>query len=116
MSSEASYHWSTICYKALYLSLKKRAEGFDWIINDLSRSMSEMINNIEYPIIELSGKLFFVVPSNQEGLISEYELFTDGGETLNLNDLSTAQKKRVLLVAQSKVCQCQICKFYRSKT
>lgn len=112
MSSEVSEHWSAICYKALFPKLAPITRDFDWVISDLSRSLEEMISTTYYPIIELNTRLFCIAPPDPADADSKLELFSDS-DRLTLEDLSAAQKKKVLAAAESKQCLCQICQFYR---
>jgi hypothetical protein len=110
MSSEISHHWATISYKFLYPSLSENTPNFDWEISDLSSTTDDLLFNIYYPIIELNGKLFCIATDIDDK--EKIELFTDGGETLALSTLSSSQRKRVLSLLESKLCHCQLCKFY----
>jgi hypothetical protein len=110
MSSQVSHHWATISYKFLYPSLSKDTPNFDWDISDLPGTIDDLLFNHYYPIIELSGKLFCVAINNDAQ--EKIELFTDGGETLALSTFSSSQKKRILSLLESKLCHCQLCKFY----
>ena len=115
MSADATYHW----FELLVAALREKG-AFEPLAASHGvrlrwkkpKPLKDLLARCDEPLVELRGRLFSTGKLDGEVFITSDE---DDDETITIDDLSKADRAKVIAAFTKKKCACKVCAALRSK-